>query len=318
MLNDEMDQQCKHYWEASQGSTPIWFDNKWSVRINGEKIVSDLTTTIRKHCSIIRAEQYWRRKITDHTEHVDWEGTGAAIRGIKKHRRQWLTKHISGFCSVGRMAKRVGLRDTDTCPRCNQEETAEHVWICQHQDVNLMWEKSMEELQRVLGQSLTPVSITTAIVDGLNSWRNGNEVRFNVRLTAGQLGLLQAELGWKHFFEGRLHHQWRQEMTKHYSNIGERKTGKRWISSLIKKLWEIAWDLWEHRNGVMHDKINGYANQSLTEKIKELWRHLLLKATPSIKHMLKEGEESILGKSLQQKQQWVVRVEVAIQRYAAM
>jgi hypothetical protein len=86
-------------------------------------------------------------------------------------------------------------------------------------------------------------------------------------------------------------------MTKHYINIGERKTGKRWISSLIKKLWEIAWDLWEHRNGVLHDKINGYANQSLTEKTKELWRHPLLKAIPSIKHMLKEGEESILGKS---------------------
>jgi hypothetical protein len=286
--------------------------------INGEKIVSDLTTTIRQHCGILRAEQYWRRKIGDRTDDVDWEGTGAAIRGIKKQRRQWLTKHISGFCSVGRMAKRVGLRDTDTCPRCNQEETAEHVWTCKHQDVNLMWETSMEELQRVLGQSLTPVSITTAIVDGLNGWRNGNEVRFNVRTTAGQLGLLQAELGWKHFFKGRLHHQWRKEMTKHYINIGERKTGQRWISSLIKKLWEIAWDLWEHRNGVLHDKINGYANQSLTEKIKELWRHPLLKATPSIKHMLKEGEELILGKSQQQKQQWVIRVEAAIQRYATM
>jgi hypothetical protein len=24
---------------------------------------------------------------------------------------------------------------------------------------------------------------------------------------------------------------------------------KRWIMTLIKKLWEISWNMWEHRNG---------------------------------------------------------------------
>ncbi len=26
--------------------------------------------------------------------------------------------------------------------------------------------------------------------------------------------------------------------------------------ALIKKLWDIAWDMWEHRNGVLHDSEN--------------------------------------------------------------
>jgi hypothetical protein len=254
----------------------------------------------------------------DNTKVVDWEGTGIAIKNIKKHRQQWLTKHVSGFCSVGRMAKRIGLRDTDKCPRCDQEETALHVWICRQTEVNQLWDKSMEELRRVLGQLLTPRSVTNTIIEGLNGWQEGIDTKFNARTAAGMLGTLQAETGWKHFFEGRLHHRWREYMTPHYNNAGERKPGKRWISALIRKLWEIAWDLWEHQNGVLHDKINGYANQTLTEKINELWKHPLLKAIPSIKYLRKDGEDAIQRRTQHQKQQWVVRVEAAVQRYSSM
>jgi hypothetical protein len=161
----------------------------------------------------------------------------------------------------------------------------------------------MGDLRRTLGQLLTPILVTNAIIDGLNGWQTGRDTQFNVRTAAGQLGILQTEMGWQHCFEGRLHHQWREHMTTHYTNIGERKSGKQWISALIRKMWEIAWDLWEQRNGVLHDKINKYANQTLTEKIKELWNHPLLKTIPSIIHLLKEGDAAIQGKPQHQKQQ---------------
>jgi hypothetical protein len=170
----------------------------------------------------------------------------------------------------------------------------------------------------VLGQLLTPRSVTNTIIEGLNGWREGIDTKFNARTSVGMLGTLQTEMGWKHFFEGRLHHRWREHMTTHYKNTGERKSGKRWISALIRKLWEIAWDLWEHRNGVLHDRINGYANQTLTEKINNLWKHPLLKTIPSIKYLLKDGEDAIQGRTQHQKQQWVARVEVAVQQYSSM
>jgi hypothetical protein len=31
---------------------------------------------------------------------------------------------------------------------------------------------------------------------------------------------------------------------------------KRWISALIRMAWEVAWDLWEYRNGIKHDSKN--------------------------------------------------------------
>jgi hypothetical protein len=30
--------------------------------------------------------------------------------------------------------------------------------------------------------------------------------------------------------------------------------GKRWAIALIQKLWDTAWDLWEQRNGILHEQ----------------------------------------------------------------
>jgi hypothetical protein len=34
------------------------------------------------------------------------------------------------------------------------------------------------------------------------------------------------------------------------------KTGGCWAVALIKKLWDTAWDMWEHRNEVLHEREN--------------------------------------------------------------
>jgi hypothetical protein len=53
-MNDDMDQSCKRYWESSRGETPTWFKNTWSVWIKGERLVSDLSASIREFCIIAR------------------------------------------------------------------------------------------------------------------------------------------------------------------------------------------------------------------------------------------------------------------------
>ena len=29
---------------------------------------------------------------------------------------------------------------------------------------------------------------------------------------------------------------------------------RRWLVAVIKKMWDISWDLWDHWNGIVHDK----------------------------------------------------------------
>jgi len=56
--------------------------------------------------------------------------------------------------------------------------------------------------------------------------------------------------------EGWLHKDWESIQQKYYKLIQSRQTSKRWMAAVITKLWEIAWDLWEHRNDVMHCTVN--------------------------------------------------------------
>jgi hypothetical protein len=317
-LNNEMDQMCKNHWVKTFGSKATDFLNQWEVATNGTKITTELTKSIREYCSILRAETYWCNKLGTSSSTMDWESTGIAMRNVKRQRQVWITKHSTGFCSVGRMAKRVGLRDNDRCPRCDEEETAEHVWRCQHTEAKQKWEQHMQELRRLLNQLLTPTTITNVIIEGLNGWRNGIDTIFNSRTPSGKMGITQSAVGWKHFFEGRMHKEWKIQMIRYYKEKGERRSGNRWASALIRKMWDTAWDLWEHRNGILHDKSNGYDNMKLNEKIEELWAHPSLRNIASIRQLINGTVEDVQGRSSHQKQQWVLRIEAALKRYQSM
>jgi hypothetical protein len=66
----------------------------------------------------------------------------------------------------------------------------------------------------------------------------------------------QMNIGWRRFFEGWIAHDWMVAQQAYYSSIKSHRSGKRWTISLITKLWDITWDLWEHRNGILHDRCN--------------------------------------------------------------
>jgi hypothetical protein len=313
-LNEEMDLACKQYWSETQNSEQKWFQETWSVSIEGNKIGSNLTKEIQNYCAIKRAEKYWSDKTGEVTEDIDWAGVQYSVRTTPRYRRQWMTKHSSGFCSVGKMAQRTGLRITDQCPRCEESETTEHVWRCNHPEAGQLWENSMVNLRAHLGGLQTPSATINAIIEGLQGWRTGVDYRFNGNTKAGQAGILQNRMGWKHLFEGRPHKIWRQIQTTHY---GSERLGKRWIGELVKKTWQIAWDLWEHRNGILHDKNIGYCAQETNDKIRRLLWDPQVYRIISIRGLLTENEETICGWGLTQKQTWVVRVEAALAKFRA-
>jgi hypothetical protein len=95
-------------------------------------------------------DEYWhsRDRYQPATQdNWDWQALADAMKKITITRRHWLTKHTSGWCSVGVMAKRWKLRASGACPRCTSVETTRHVWRCQHQGALEVWDKSMERLQ---------------------------------------------------------------------------------------------------------------------------------------------------------------------------
>jgi hypothetical protein len=64
---------------------------------------------------------------------------------------------------------------------------------------------------------------------------------------------VQDAMGWDAAFEGRWANNWVDIQNRHFKNNQLRRTGLRWLTAVIRKLWLIAWDLWEHRNGVQDE-----------------------------------------------------------------
>jgi hypothetical protein len=154
-----------------------------------------------------------------------------------------------------------------------------------------------------------------AIIDGLQGWQNGVDHIFNTTTTAGMLGELQNKMGWKHFFEGRMHKAWREHQTNHQQTTGTSNAGRRWAGALVRKLHDIAWDLWEHRNRILHNKETGFAAQEADAKVRQLlWKPEIYRIK-TIMQLLTHDAEVICQWGLQQKQQWILRVEAALQHY---
>ena len=62
----------------------------------------------------------------------------------------------------------------------------------------------------------------------------------------------QSHIGWSLFIEGCVHKDWQGIIDAYLKSLERKTTGQRWVSSLIKKLWQVAWDMWDHRNLSLH------------------------------------------------------------------
>ncbi len=145
-------------------------------------------------------------------------------------------------------------RDSDACPRCGAFEDAPHVWTCSGEGADEVWAKSIHDLEEWMTSVGTDLDILNAIVMHLTRWKTQQEVNTRSSWDLSDLVEQQEVIGWRNFFEGWMSSAWEEAQHQHYVFIKSRHTGKRWAISLIKKLWQVAWDLWEHRNGILHKK----------------------------------------------------------------
>jgi hypothetical protein len=178
------------------------------------------------------------------------------MKESKRNTRVFASKHVSGMCGVGKFMARWTLRDNNLCPRCRQLEDAPHVWVCKGCDSDTIWRQSLEKLEQWMNTVDTNPDIQHAILYYLQRWRDYMHETYEPTFHISILIQEQESIGWRRFFEGWIHHGWHLLQSSHYKFLKSRRSGKRWVVALIKKQWEIAWDMWEHRNGILHEKEN--------------------------------------------------------------
>lgn len=313
--NIAMDAAAKAHWSNTFGkqiSEPL-VGEPWPMIVEGKKIVSNLRQELRIACTTPPALDYWHRKAcfgSTSPSDIDWDSLGYAMTSLPIQRQHWICKTVSGFCSTGRMMLQRKERATDKCPRCGQPEDVVHVWRCRH-DTEKLWKKALSDLQSWLENNGSHPEITNLIINKLSRWRLGNDLADSSSHHIPwlrELSQKQDSCGWRNFFEGFLLNDWYTIINHHFTRTRSRKSPRRWISALIRKLWLIAWDLWEHRNGFLHDKDQSILISQLDAQIAEQFEIGHTSLDVNTKSLFKQGLPFILKRPIDVKHQWLRRV----------
>ena len=62
----------------------------------------------------------------------------------------------------------------------------------------------------------------------------------------------QTDIGWWNFAMGIHLTKWQEIQKRYYQRIGSRRSPKRWASMFVRKMWDTAWDQWQHWCHVLH------------------------------------------------------------------
>lgn len=245
---------------------------------------------------------------------VDWEGIQNAIDRLPKHRQHWITKQVLGECGVNTVMVKRKEKSCDKCKRCGEVETPIHVWKCRAVESISIWRQSIAKLRTHLENSNTDPSITEEIISGLLTWYQLEHVDQNY---SESLNTRQSLIGWDFLIEGWLSKEWRSRQQNFLSLNKNKSSVKRWVSALILKLWEVAWDLWEHRNGVEHSFDQELLNQQLDVLIEYEIQHHSFGDYEMLDRMFFENEiQKLRASTVGYKKAWLRNVDGA-KKYSA-
>jgi len=216
---------------------------------------------------------------------ISWIAFEHAKSKVLPKMQIFITKVLSNTLPVGLVMTKRQHRWSSKYPRCSQMgESTGH--ICWDKGASNTWEANMIILSTWMNKVHTEPSLALAITDILRMWqKRPSHVQSTLEATAipSQIeGLLQQDdIGWMQFIQGFLHEDLVLVQSNYYKEIHSQKTGKRWATNLIKKLWEVMHSMWKHRNDILHesDIINTLSGQDFLEI--------------SIQHELDRGRENL-------------------------
>ena len=238
----------------------------WQLRLDNFTIPCNFDQRILDHCSTPDIQKVWnqRRNITsEQFSKISWNAMDKAMKAVSGGFRIFITKHVSDFSATGKQMKLRKQREHDYCPRCKaNHEDSHHVVTCQAKSAHNAWIKTMKTLKHNLYNNIdTPPTLPTALIAAMNRYYCGFTTPISIHpdwdSTTKQMIRAQNTIGWKLFLEGAISSDWEGIIDHYLRSIRSKQNSLRWISCLIRKIWEVSWDMWEHRNQVLHHEQRG-------------------------------------------------------------
>jgi ribonuclease HI len=314
---DKLAKQAMNYFASMPPHFAI-LNEPWAVWANGTKLVKNFQEKLYQTVHVPTAEHYWiyKGKVNPtQLSNINWTAIQKAMKTAPFNRRKFIVKHTSGMCGVGKFTKIWKETETDNCPRCGDYEDATHVWVCQNNDATLQWNKSLADLHKWMMTVKTDPDIAMAIIEHLDCWRNDIPTINRYPNYIEQVLQAQLHIGWQQFLEGFTHKNWVEIQTTYYRSIKCMRSSKKWISQLLLKLWGVAWDLWEHRNQVLHQHNSSSSPaevQALNTRISTLYTSLVGQHLPQDQYLFHDPLDRILKKTNSGKKEWIHQATAAM------
>eukprot|EP00957_Ditylum_brightwellii_P080999 6161008-Ditylum_brightwellii.AAC.1 len=221
----------------------------------GKQVQTELESQLSDHIVGEPLQKYWEdHKVISKGTSYDRTALGLA-RAKKSHQRQmWESKLTANYLPMGnRMYDRTEWPDNQRPRICGHKKDSKHVLQCP------CGQATWADLQKIVFKwaSVSKVAqgLAATLFTGLNQWR-GFPVKPVEDLELPEVVFkayhVQAKLGWEAAMKGFLAIEWCHAHETHFKHTNSRRSGVRTIAARIQKLWDIAWDMWEHRNHVFH------------------------------------------------------------------
>jgi predicted transposase YbfD/YdcC len=141
--------------------------------------------------------------------------------------------------------------------------------MCQEEESVTLWTGAIKKLREWLRANDTEQTICDSLCMSLLAWQASATVD-----NVGLQGAAQISIWWDRVIEGVFCLQWRSSQQLYLTSIGSRKSAVTWMVSVIRKIWHIAWEMWEHRNNWEHQNVEADLTLALSVKIEEYWHDI--------------------------------------------
>jgi len=284
----------------------------WGCYVGSKRVVKQLAQSLRTHVNGQATLKYWATKkqwLPDRLQTVDWSSLGRAMRSAKAPRRRWASKQMSGHFAHGKNMVRWQKRNSSACPRCGSPENKEHIIRCNHTEATSTWNTTILALQKWMQEEQFDPMLITDLIAGLQQWRSGSQPTSTSVSTQSQ-----NLLGWDALLDGWLSVEWRLQQEAYWNLWRKKKSSKRWIAELIKKLWNTAWDMWANRNGILHSSTvprEDILDSRINEQITSIYQHGLQEVPRDAFNLFKRPLTELLQNTRAYKEKWLASVEAA-------
>jgi hypothetical protein len=171
---------------------------------------------------------------------------------------QWVTKHVHHFGPVRYNLFRHKEWSSPICPLCPHIETSFHEWTCPSEYQATFHHQRIAEFTDWLSHFPTDPDITTAMVQHISKWLESQPhvpIR-GLHQDIQEVLTKQDDIGWELPFTGIWHRDWITVQQQYLQFKGSKQTSKLWLSAVIRHTLQLAFDLWERRNQVIHETVN--------------------------------------------------------------